>query len=271
MKRTFGNQYASVRFNFDGISDQGKSTGDLEGTQKRRKWKHEGHHVNKVVFHKTNFFQLTLHNHHSAIVMSSVQFKIDEQRKSYTFEFQITAAKKVQQIDRSLWKNRYSIVANEVGVHRSNIERWHKKYMRGGYRNIKCSHANKTFRSKGAERPIKYPEIEEYLLKFWNSLHKDEYPLASILLQLEALDYDPLFLGGVQHKKKSKIDGHAGAIISCQGTILSSELLRPLKIFHSTKTPFLLKVVTFLLTHHSMVRNFVCKECDKTIKIFSKS
>ena len=190
-----------MRFNFDGISDQGKSTGDLKRTQKRRKWKHEGHHVNKVVFHKTNFFQLTLHNHHSAIVMSSVQFKIDEQRKSYTFEFQITAAKKVQQIDRSLWKNRYSIVANEVGVHRSNIERWHKKYMRGGYRNIKCSHANKTFRSKGAERPIKYPEIEEYLLKFWNSLHKDEYPLASILLQLEALDYDPLFLGGVQHPK----------------------------------------------------------------------
>ena len=62
-------------------------------------------------------------------------------------------------------------------------------------------YANKTFRSKGAERPIKYPEIEEYLLKFWNSLHKDEYPLASILLQLEALDYDPLFLGGVRHPK----------------------------------------------------------------------
>ena len=127
------------------------------------------------------------------------------QRKSYSLEFQINSAKKVARMNPTLSLNKRCVeVSEEVGVNRRSIERWYKKYVRGGYNNLKPTHAKKMRRAEGGGRKVKYPEMEDHLGSFSKTILVDEFPLATTILQDEALEFDPNFLGGVQHPRFEK-------------------------------------------------------------------
>ena len=87
------------------------------------------------------------------------------QQKSYSLGFQINSAKKVARMNPTLSLNKRCVeVSEEIGVNRRSIERWYKKYVRGGYNNLKQTHAKKMRRAEGGGRTPIDKEAKQYAL-----------------------------------------------------------------------------------------------------------
>ena len=62
------------------------------------------------------------------------------------------------------------------------------------------------FRVKGGGRKLKDQELEEKLLKYYNELKEELYPISTELLAYECLAHDDKFLGGGKLTKIYKTD-----------------------------------------------------------------
>jgi len=77
---------------------------------------------------------------------------------------------------------------------------WLQEYDRGDYSNLPSLYTQeelkKMYRLKGGGRKVKDIDLEEKLVKYYNELREDLYPITSELLAYECLYHDDKFLGG---------------------------------------------------------------------------